>query len=67
MQHKIDDTRLLQSKVKLTHQVTICNKGEGGGAGEEGGGDGVLKKVPCLLLVHILMHYIFWMTFRIRW
>ena len=40
MQHKIDDTRLLQSKVKLMHQVTICNKGEGGGAGKRGGGMG---------------------------
>ena len=26
----------MQSKVGLTHQNTICNKGGGGGAGEEG-------------------------------
>ena len=27
----------------------------------------VPKKVPCLVLVHILIHYVFWMTYRIRW
>ena len=58
--------------VVSTHQtasLTICNKGEGGRAGEEGGGgDGVCFKKGALSRIGSYFDTLRpWMTYRIKW